>query len=158
MRATPPQGGWIVNMYLSCMSSVFRASIKIQGCKYFFSGILFLLLSAPAGADTTAVSLSCGKSGRVQFILADYGLVTEFRTPHQFYVGSGQHQIHLLSGEKVTEWIFSNNDRVFHEDKTSRWFVHWRQDNQKSIRGCIVLSQKKILPQAPEYMSGRKHR
>lgn len=124
----------------------------------FFSGLLFLLLSAPVGADTTAVSLSCGKSGRVQFILADYGLVTEFRTPHHFYVGSGQHQVRLLSGEKVTGWIFSNNDRVFHEDNTSRWFVHWHQDNQKSIRECIVLSQKKIFPQTPEYMPERKHR
>lgn len=140
------------------MTSVFSASIKIQGRKCFFSGLLFLLLSGPVGADTTAVSLSCGKSGHVQFILADCGLVTEFRTPNHFYVGSGRHQIHLLSGEKVTEWIFSNNDRIFHEDNTSHWFVHWHQDNQKSIRECIVLSQKKILPQTPEYMPERKHR
>lgn len=127
------------------MTSVFSASIKIQGRKCFFSGLLFLLLSGPVGADTTAVSLPCGKSGHVQFILADCGLVTEFRTPNHFYVGSGQHQIRLLSGEKVTEWIFSNNDRIFHEDNTSHWFVHWHQDNQKSIRECIVISQKKYF-------------
>lgn len=109
--------------------------------------ILILIVPLSTIAADTQITLQCDGRWPLTVVFAEYGLTTESWPPANFETGTRRKDEQFASGKPVAVWHFNNGDYLYQVKGKPAWFALYRDDHPGTLRRCVLLTQKELLPE-----------